>query len=281
VVVLRPGRGGVEVLLMRRPSRSSFMGGATVFPGGKLDAADATTPACGLLDLDCADALGLADGELACALYVTAARELFEEAGLLLARTRAAEEPDAVWLQRFAALAQGSDKKTFHAALEASGLEVALDPLVPFERWITPETEPQRFDTVFFATRCPAGQHVRRDEHETDDLVWLRPAAALAAFEAGDRWLAPPTLEVLLRLAADVEAGRLVDGASIDAWLEALGWEGAGEPLLPVPVGAADAVALCLPGDEAHPERPGPPGARWRSRWLDGRFERLRVHAES
>ena len=89
VVLLRPGADGLEVLLTRRPSTMAFAAGMMVFPGGRVDAADsdpglaarsALTPAAAAERLG-----GGAEPELAAALHVAAVRELFEEAGILLA----------------------------------------------------------------------------------------------------------------------------------------------------------------------------------------------------
>ena len=85
VVLLRDGPSGLEVFLMRRHKKQSFMGGASVFPGGALDDADMDA---GLADSDaCASpgerlgSIGCSSDQKAMGLFVCAVRELFEEAG--------------------------------------------------------------------------------------------------------------------------------------------------------------------------------------------------------
>ena len=149
----------------------SFVAGAHVFPGGRIDAGDL------LADPEaCCDGLGGvprfpdldADGELAA--RVAAVRELVEEAGVLLARRDGAwattEEAEEV--RRLCA--EGSP---FEHVLREGGWRIALDALVPFARIVTPSSEPRRFDTHFFVAELPAGRQARAHEAESDELVWL------------------------------------------------------------------------------------------------------------
>lgn len=80
---------------------------------------------------------------------------------------------------------------------------LVLDPatLAPFDRWITPEGLPQRFDTAFFL--APAtGAEAQADAHEVVATRWDAPARVLRAAETGMPVLAYPTLRQLERLAA-------------------------------------------------------------------------------
>src|SRR5262245_59635293 len=92
VLPLRDGENGLEVFMVKRSSRLGFLGGAHVFPGGAVDAADAAQEIVHHLeDFDAAAAartLGIEDQTRARGHYVAAIRELFEEAGILLARAR-------------------------------------------------------------------------------------------------------------------------------------------------------------------------------------------------
>ncbi|MFX8786186.1 NUDIX hydrolase, partial [Acinetobacter baumannii] len=69
---------------------------------------------------------------------------------------------------------------TMRAFLAAEGLELALDRLVPFAHWVTPNVMPKRFDTHFFAAAAPADQIARHDGSESVDSLWINPAKALA-----------------------------------------------------------------------------------------------------
>ena len=84
------------------------------------------------------------------------------------------------------------------------------DLLTPWARWITPEAEPRRYDTRFFVARLPDGQRALGGTGESDEAAWLRPDAALAAAEAGDLVLLPPTAVTLQELAAHPEVAAMV-----------------------------------------------------------------------
>jgi 8-oxo-dGTP pyrophosphatase MutT (NUDIX family) len=147
VVLLRAGAAGPEVLMVRRHRGSSFMADAYVFPGGRVETSD---------------------GEGEAAFAVAAARELAEEANLVV------------------------DAAT----------------LVPFARWITPSAEGKRFDARFFVAPAPVDQIARHDSVETVDSLWATPADVLARYERGELKLPPPTIRNLedLALHATVDA---------------------------------------------------------------------------
>ncbi|MGZ8438914.1 MAG: NUDIX hydrolase, partial [Candidatus Limnocylindrales bacterium] len=89
VVLLRRGRVGFEVLLTRRQPSMAFAPDMHVFPGGRLDDGDASVGLLRRSVLPAAEAALALGGDLpataALATYVAAIRELFEEAGILLA----------------------------------------------------------------------------------------------------------------------------------------------------------------------------------------------------
>ena len=200
VVVVRRAGGGApyEVMLQRRSALLKFFPGAHVFPGGRVDAADrfADAAACcdGLAEAPRFPNLG-ADGELAC--RIAAARELLEEAGVLLARrdSRWATAGEAAALRGL--LDAG---EAFEELVREGGWRLALGDLVPFARMVTPEAEPKRFDTHFFLAELPAGQEARSDEVEADDLVWISPVEAITGSMGGAVNLVPPTWVTLLQL---------------------------------------------------------------------------------
>jgi len=248
VIVLRPGRpDGVEVYCVKRSDKSAFMAGAVAFPGGKVDASDADEAWAPLVGALPERARRLADpARAATALAIAACRETFEEAGLLCVRRRGAgaaraagASEDDVAAAR-AALASG---KSLRQAVADAGLELALDGLVPFARWVTPAAEARRFDARFYLVRAPEAHEARVDGHEATDGFWARPSDVLARFEAGELWLAPPTSR---------KSSSVRDAVDVPSALEI----GAAQSLLSVcPEVASDAsgrVVLTLPGDPEH-----------------------------
>jgi 8-oxo-dGTP pyrophosphatase MutT (NUDIX family) len=221
VILLRGvNTGGFEVFLLRRRKGASFMASAYVFPGG------ATEP-----------------GEDA---RTTAARELFEEAGVLLARDLTAEAETLEGLVQSKlrkAILGGANAVT---TLASAGLTWSTDMLVPWSHWITPSLEPRRFSARFFLCELPPGQEPAFDDIETVDQTWLRPADAAA--RAKELALPPPQLRTLWELAQH---------ASVDAVLAA-GRARAGEPHPIMPrlrtMTAGDPPCLLLPWDPEYTE---------------------------
>lgn len=182
IILVRAGPFKPEVFLLERHGRSAFLGGAYVFPGGKVDPEDA------------------AHGE---GFAVAGVRETFEEAGVLLARARGTSElHGATDGLRSVRRALNEKKKTWSEFVTEEDLALALDQLVPFAHWITPSAERRRFDTRFFLAALPEGQIASADETETVKGVWLTAEAAIDAHERREFFLAPPTYRVLEELAA-------------------------------------------------------------------------------
>jgi glyoxylase-like metal-dependent hydrolase (beta-lactamase superfamily II)/8-oxo-dGTP pyrophosphatase MutT (NUDIX family) len=207
VAVLRPGPGGPEVLLTHRPASMAFAGDMHVFPGGAVDKADADprlahrsplTPDEAVVRLG-GDPEGRLLPERAIALHVAAIRELFEEAGVLLAdrSTGGRPDPDAIAAARVALL---SGETTLADVADALDLRIRTDLLAPISQWTTPPVMPRRFDTRFFVAELPSGVE---PTFTTDEVLadrWLTPAAALSAFAAGEIGLWPPTIGTLQQL---------------------------------------------------------------------------------
>lgn len=241
VVVLRPALiHPFEVLLVRRDDAVAFMGGAHVFPGGRVDDGDMAAPAAACDGLtDFSRWPDLAPGDDA-RHRVAAIRELLEEAGLLLARHggRMIDAPTAADVR--GSLTAGAP---FVAALAARGLTVALDAVMPFAHWITPEIEIKRFDTRFLLARVPDGQDATHDAGEMTALEWLAPAEAVARARRGELKLPPPTWSTLARLA---------DFESVDA-----AWEWAATttivPIQPRFLRDGARTVIMLPGDPSYP----------------------------
>jgi len=205
VVVLRDSASGPEVFMVRRHERAAFMGGAYVFPGGAVDATDHQTAAQGLVDgvEHAVRQLPALQPVEAVAHHVAAARELFEEAGVLLARDaqgRLVGMGDDEVHARFTAYRQQVHDipARFHDMLQAEGLRLAADTLVHFAQWVTPPVDTRRFDTCFFATRLPNTQRPAHDERETTDSCWMTPSSAIR-LAANDEIVLPPPTWVTLR----------------------------------------------------------------------------------
>lgn len=196
VVLLRDAAAALEVLLLRRDRGAAFVPGAYVFPGGRVDPDDA--------DQSLLARVQGVDAEPAAEYWVAAAREAFEEAGVLLARradgewaAAAATDPRvAGWRERLLAHQAGLGDAL--ADLEAS---LDLRDVVYCAHWITPEAEPRRYDTHFFAAELPARREVGFDRREMTDAVWLTPSLALERFRAGRLPMVFPTVRTLESLA--------------------------------------------------------------------------------
>jgi 8-oxo-dGTP pyrophosphatase MutT (NUDIX family) len=198
---LRPSRewGPLEVFMVQRHHEVDFASSALVFPGGKVDPSD-RDPA---LRGRCAGAEGL--DEEARALRVAAVRETFEESGVLIARDGGAEEllpaerASEVEARYRADLNAG--RLSMGEIAEREELVLALDVLVPFAHWITPEFMPKRFDTHFFLVAAPRDQAAAHDGGESVDSLWIAPARAVEEARAKRLSIIFPTLRNLVKLA--------------------------------------------------------------------------------
>lgn len=209
-ILLRDARkGGFEAFLLRRNEKSDFMGGMFVYPGGRLEKEDwehgilrdGDEP---LRHREWA-AAGESPREEHLALRVAALRELFEEAGVLLAyravdRVGSGNIGAVVRFTEHRELLQRGEEKFIHFLRERD-LEPAVDSLYYYARWVTPVARPIRFDTHFFLARHPSDQEAVPDRKETTQGVWLAPRKALEANMAGLVPLSPPTLKTLEDLA--------------------------------------------------------------------------------
>lgn len=204
VVLLRDASGGPEAYLLRRVAGMAFAGGMTVFPGGSVDAADLAgeAPWAGPLPEAWTGRLA-AEKSLVRALVCAAVRETFEESGVLLAGPAAgqvvADVSGPEWEAERHSLEGGW--RSLSQLLVRRGLLVCADLLRPWAHWITPESEPRRYDTRFFVAALPVGQATREVGGEADQVSWLRPADAIAAHRHGELPMLPPTWVTLAELA--------------------------------------------------------------------------------
>ncbi len=211
VLLVRDVAAALEIFMVVRHQQIDFAGGAMVFPGGKVDAADMSSDVRSVVDG--ADSLG----EQALGLRVAAIREAFEECGVLLARRHGSHAlvsaRDALELgERYRArLAHGELPLSEVAARE--GIALACDLLVPFAHWITPEGMPKRFDTHFFLAAAPNEQLALHDGAESVDSAWVSPRVVLEDAASGRRTVVFPTRMNLERVASHRSVAAALDAA--------------------------------------------------------------------
>ncbi len=269
VVVVRPSAAGVELFCVKRHAASGFLGGAVVFPGGKVSPADrapewvrATT------SLGGRSARVSGDPAAALAFAVAALRELFEEAGLLpvvgaTLDDAAVEGMRAELRARTPPESDGAGE--FLALMLERGLTLDTHALEAMARWVTPTAEERRYDTRFYVLGAPPGQSGRHDEHETTSSFWSAPSQIISAWEREELFLAPPTVRTLQLLSA----ARSIDDARAIAGRHSL------EPVCPFFVMDGAEAVLALPGDPLYPEpsaATGEPDAPTRFVFEQGRF---------
>ena len=188
VIVGRDTSEGLQVFMVRRNVGAAFLPNRYVFPGGRVDAADRD---------EAAQRLRGSAGDVEPAYAVTAARETFEEVGLLFADR-------AVDVTRLAELraAMHAGQMTFGEVLEGLDVDLDVSQLRYFSRWITPKAEiaTRRFDTRFFVARAPREQVAEADATEVSDGRWFAPAQALAEYASGEINLIFPTIKHLERI---------------------------------------------------------------------------------
>jgi 8-oxo-dGTP pyrophosphatase MutT (NUDIX family) len=219
VILLRDGQKGLEVFMLERDLRSDFAGGAYVFPGGTVDDRDTDSAAADALDRP-------PETAVADAFHLCAIRETFEEAGVLLARrgddvvrfgTMNEQERFAEYRREFNARGGSLAKLAADEELRFAG-----DLLHYYQRWITPEFSPKRYDTRFFVAGMPEGQEPLHDDVETTDSTWIRPVDALTQAAEGLFSIIFPTrkcLESLTRFEVADDVIASTRGKQIDAVL--------------------------------------------------------------
>ena len=248
VIVVRAGRSTseIEIFAVVRNPKSGFLGGALVFPGGKVDPADR------LVELVHGPANRWALLDASHELATCAVRETLEEAGLLHTDADASRVVDA---RRKLVAGMSFEEAVMPLAPTARGL-------VPFARWITPRAESRRFDTRFFLFVAEGHTEADHDGHETVAGFWLTPREAIEKFHAGEVMLAPPTLRVFELLSGCTSTDAAVELANAQSLA----------PICPEFV-PGDPPMLVLPGDPLHPEPDVRCALGTRFVLRDGRFQ--------
>lgn len=233
VIVARDGAEGLEILVIERARSMGFAGGAIAFPGGKVDAGD-------LLPADLPVLRGFA-GLAAedAAARICAAREAFEEAGILLSEGPFVAAGERARLRRLS----DSHAISFGELLSGIGHRLDAGRLAPFARWVPPAGFGRRFDTHFLVASLPPGEVHDADGHEAVSARFVRPADLLAEAEAGRASLLFPTLCNVQRLGrfgcvaellADATPPPFIEPAIDDGWLTIP--ENVGYPVTRIPV---------------------------------------------
>ncbi len=180
ILLIRDGRGGLEVLMTERAKTMRFAPGALVFPGGKVDATD-------MQRWRWQRYLRHSRRQLADASFrIAAVRELYEETNILLGETKF---KDII-----------GTKLPFDGLLSVGSVKLKLDEMQPFAHWVTPETVPRRFDTYFFLA-ADDGHVEKHDGVEAVAARWYKPREILADWEDDKVPLMFPTRLNLMKLA--------------------------------------------------------------------------------
>ena len=272
VIMLRDGMDGLEVFLIKRHIKSSILGGVFVFPGGKVDQFDAELDTDLYIDqpvLDLHTALNEPDIDRATAagLYIAAVREVFEESGILFAKSAGLEHAERATVM----IREG---KAFAVVLADMQLRLQTSSLAPWSRWITPTTPSvmnKRFDTRFFIAAVPAGQIATHDNFEATESIWLKPRTALEWQRDSLMEMAPPQIMTL----AHLSRFESVQAAMVYA-------RSRKPPIIqPHALDIDGTRVICYPGDEQHPVKekamPGPTRLQYHNKLFKpvGGFETL------
>jgi endoribonuclease LACTB2 len=187
VVLHRDGPAGREMFLVRRGEERRFAGGWHAFPGGRLDPEDADVPVEG--------ASGVPAALVACA-----ARELLEEAGVLVARGAARVSAQALADARRALL---DGRLLFRALLHQLGVSLDARLFAPGARWVTPDHLPLRYDAQLYAVEVGPEARAEVWPGELAGGGFVPARKALARWERGELLLHPPNLWAIQVLARE------------------------------------------------------------------------------
>ncbi len=201
IVLLRDFEGELQVFMQQRAWAASFVAGAYVFPGGKVDAQDYNFPKELIRYAQEQEQKILLQKPGAHEAVIAALRECFEEAGILLAYEQQQHQSLAfqshydVWQHYRNQL--NNKQLSWPTLLQQQSLQLAVDQLVFVGHWVTPKTSSQRFDTLFFAAKAPEQQNGRHDDFEAINSVWWTPQQALEAHRRKEIQLISPTIVTL------------------------------------------------------------------------------------
>lgn len=203
----------IEVFMLRRVKTMAFVPDAVVFPGGRVDDRDSNPdlPWVGPTPAQWAEYMSVTE-EVARRVVVAAAREVFEECGVLLAGPSedelVSDLSDPTYQQDRDALV--AHELSFADMLIKRELVLRTDLLGLVSNWCTPEFEPKRYDTFFFSALMPENQEADDKTSESQISDWVTPAYAMRESDE-DRWLVvPPTVYNLTAIASASSAEEFV-----------------------------------------------------------------------
>ena len=252
LILVRDVDSGMEVFMIRRTQSAVFMGGAHVFPGGGVDASDASPELAahceGMDDVAASRLLRVERGGLA--YWVAALRECFEEAGLLLAHDaegRYADLNDTQHQHVFERWRESirAGKATLADLCREHRLRLAADRLTYYSHWITQPGRPRRYDTRFFVAEAPPAQTASHDNSETVGHIWIKPAEALERHRRGEMQLVFPTIKTLESIAGFGSAAALMEFARSPRKMPTMA---------PRSASSREGSKLLVPGDYAYAE---------------------------
>ena len=253
IILVREETRGFSVYLLKRSEKSSFMPGNFVYPGGMVDPEDCLPGIYGLCKgispEEAHRILGRSlPPEEGLNYWVAGIRELFEEAGVLLAYDEkgnllSSQNPaHREVMARYRNPLQNR-KATMARMAQDEKLFFAVDHIYFHAHWITPEAYPQRFDTYFFLARHPAGQEASHDQKEMTAGMWVTPQEALERNSGGEMVLSPPTLKTIEDLSLF---------ASLDDLFTATR-KNVVEPVLPILKKVSNQTFIVYPWDPEYP----------------------------
>ncbi|RLA47555.1 MAG: NUDIX hydrolase [Gammaproteobacteria bacterium] len=221
VILVRDGAQGVEVLLQERSGKSESFGGMFVFPGGKVDLHDADKQYeaiySGHKDSDASAILSVPEYGLA--YWMGGIRECFEEAGILLAYDKRGDIVsfnDTETKQRFTAHreALNAGESSLLDICRREELTLATDQMYYYSHWVTPVSQPRRFDTRFFVCQAPENQEPVIDNHEVVSQCWINPAEAIRRQQEEGFQIFFPTIKNLEPLCQYQNVATLLQGVA-------------------------------------------------------------------
>ncbi|MFN2533224.1 MAG: MBL fold metallo-hydrolase [Pyrinomonadaceae bacterium] len=176
-----------ELFWARRSPQLAFLGGFHAFPGGQIEQDDAFVD------------VRHANDQQTATMISGAARELFEELGVLLARGAESLTKG----QRASLLDDLQSKRiTWRQLLSHYELQLDADDFTFAGRWVTPPFSARRFDTWFFLANCPRKQDPHVIPGELVSGEWITANAAYESWFEGKVQAVPPTLHAIKTLAA-------------------------------------------------------------------------------
>ena len=245
VIIVKEKDKAFEVYLLKRSTKSGFMGGLYVFPGGVVDpedrGVDSWAPNIDIAPDQIRKQLGAStlSSEDALSFSIAAIRETLEEAGVLIASCEGKTQKDIDRISSYR-LNRDLPKSWFRTRIMDENWILSFSSLGRWSHWITPELMKKRFDTRFFIVLMPDSQTCVPDQIETSHGIWLTPQKALEQNLEGKTPLSPPTVVTLTQL---LKFNNLDD---IKHEIQARPW---GDPIAPRLVSSPNGPVILEPWD--------------------------------